>query len=79
MTLIYAIQANQKQAEKIAKAEHLSRIETPHGFKRVDYNATKVVIIGDHPKVEKAYRGIMLVEVVDPESDTKDPKPESED
>lgn len=66
MLLIYAIQANQKQAEALVKDEHLFRIDTPHGFKRVDYNATKVVIIGNHPKVEKAYRGIVPVEVVEP-------------
>lgn len=79
MTIIYAIKADQKKAEKAAKSEHVFRIDTPHGFKKVDYNASKVIIIGNHPKVEKAYRGIMPVHVIEELDDSEPIETEESD
>lgn len=67
MTIIYAVKSDEKQAKKLAEEPYL--IESPYGFSQVNHTATKALIIGSHPKVEKAYRGIMPVEIVESEGE----------
>lgn len=71
MIAIVCSKANQKFGTSLVpEGEHAQYVSpTASG---VIHGASKVIIVGSHPEVEKRYRGIMPVEVVRPPKDEED-------
>lgn len=66
MVLIVTSKANQKAAEKYARncTEPVCFASPTHTG--VNYHASKVVIVGAYPALERRYRGVMPIETIDP-------------
>lgn len=72
MTLIITSNTNRKFAETIAKKHDQVEFASPTQ-RSVNYGASKVIVIGSYPALEKRYQGIVPVEVIDPK-----PRPRKE-
>lgn len=71
MTLVYVSQSN------ISKVKGSLSSEKPYTFVSptvtdVNFQATKVIVCGNYPSIEKRYKGICAVEKIEIEEDKKE-------